>query len=141
MKPSQLASQLRRIAAAIDNSKNPDRNLISRDLKKVLYTISSPIQQGAERKPSLSEVKAMLIGLEPDHGGYGSDFSFKKIPDGVRVTLTQEWAPRYEEPGSKDVIGIVGDELRIRLNQPEDYSGRDLWSPKELARLMGEYGS
>ena len=36
MKPSQLASQLRRIAAAIDNSKKPDRTLVARDLKKVL---------------------------------------------------------------------------------------------------------
>ena len=39
MKPSQLASQLRRIAAGIDRSKNPDRNLVARDLKKVLVAI------------------------------------------------------------------------------------------------------
>jgi len=40
MKPSQLASQLRRIASAIDNSQNPDRTLVARDLKKVLAGIS-----------------------------------------------------------------------------------------------------
>jgi hypothetical protein len=40
MKPSQLASQLRRIASAIDNSKQPDRTLVARDLKKVLAGIS-----------------------------------------------------------------------------------------------------
>jgi len=39
MKPSQLASQLRRIAAAIDNSKQPDRVLVARDLKKVLAVL------------------------------------------------------------------------------------------------------
>jgi len=39
MKPSQLASQLRRIAAAIDKSRNPDRNLVARDLKKVIAAV------------------------------------------------------------------------------------------------------
>jgi len=39
MKPSQLASQLRRIAAAIDKSRNPDRTLVARDLKKVLASV------------------------------------------------------------------------------------------------------
>jgi len=40
MKPSQLANQLRRIATAIDKSKNPDRKLVARDLKKILFSIS-----------------------------------------------------------------------------------------------------
>jgi len=40
MKPSQLASQLRRIASAIDSSRNPDRRLVARDLKKVLASVS-----------------------------------------------------------------------------------------------------
>jgi len=41
MKPSQLASQLRRIASAIDNSKNPDRTLVARDLKKILSAVTA----------------------------------------------------------------------------------------------------
>jgi len=41
MKPSQLASQLRRIASKIDNSKQPDRSLVAQDLKKVLATVSA----------------------------------------------------------------------------------------------------
>jgi hypothetical protein len=43
MKPSQTAQALRRIAANIQNSKNPDRNLVARDLKKILAAISGQI--------------------------------------------------------------------------------------------------
>jgi hypothetical protein len=41
MKPSELANSLRRIAAAIDASKKPDRRLVARDLKKILSAIKS----------------------------------------------------------------------------------------------------
>ena len=41
MKPSQLASQPRRIASAIDNSKQPDRAFVARDLKRVLAGMES----------------------------------------------------------------------------------------------------
>ena len=41
MKPSQLASQLRRIASKIDSSKSPDRTLVARDLKKVLAVVTA----------------------------------------------------------------------------------------------------
>jgi hypothetical protein len=49
MKPSQLASQLRRIAAAIDRSKNPDRRLVYREIRRALASmnqISSLHKQG-----------------------------------------------------------------------------------------------
>ena len=39
MKPSQLSVRLRRIASAIDLSKNPSRTLVARDLKKVLAAL------------------------------------------------------------------------------------------------------
>ena len=40
MKPSEVSGLLRRIAAAIDNSKSPDRRMIVADLKKVVAQIS-----------------------------------------------------------------------------------------------------
>jgi hypothetical protein len=52
MKPSQLANQLRRIATAIDKSKNPDRKLVARDLKKILFSIS---RTAASAPPSSGE--------------------------------------------------------------------------------------
>ena len=42
MKPSQLAAKLRQIATTIDNSKQPDRTLVARDLKKVLAAVNAP---------------------------------------------------------------------------------------------------
>lgn len=42
MKPSELATALRRIATRIDNSKRPDRGLVARDLKRVLAAVAAP---------------------------------------------------------------------------------------------------
>lgn len=39
MKPSQLSSILRRIAAAIDNSKSPSRELVAEDLRRVISNL------------------------------------------------------------------------------------------------------
>ena len=36
MRPDQLAKSLRQIAAKIDNSKNPKRELVARDLKRII---------------------------------------------------------------------------------------------------------
>jgi hypothetical protein len=41
MKPSQTAQSLRRIASKIQNSKNPDRILVARDLKKLLAAVAA----------------------------------------------------------------------------------------------------
>jgi hypothetical protein len=54
MKPSQLASQLRRIASAIDNSKKPDRTLVAKELKSVLAAVAKP-------------AKLISIQLETNH--------------------------------------------------------------------------
>ena len=40
MKPFQVAATLRGIASKIEASKNPDRNLVARDLKKVVAAVS-----------------------------------------------------------------------------------------------------
>jgi len=40
MKPSQVASYLRRIASAIEKSRKPDRLLVARDLRKLIAGIS-----------------------------------------------------------------------------------------------------
>jgi hypothetical protein len=39
MKPSQISNQLRQIATAIDNSKNPSRKAVSQDLRRVLVAM------------------------------------------------------------------------------------------------------
>jgi len=42
MKPSQVVLKLRRIAAAIENSKKPDKLLVAKDLKKLMAAINPP---------------------------------------------------------------------------------------------------
>ncbi len=49
MTPSQAADRLRRIAVAIEASKNPDKELVVKDLKKVLAAISPPAPQRPQR--------------------------------------------------------------------------------------------
>ena len=39
MKPSQVSASLRRIASKIEASKNPDRNLVARDLKRIVAEV------------------------------------------------------------------------------------------------------
>ncbi len=41
MKPSEAAETLRKIAAAIDNSKSPDKARVASDLKKVLAAVEA----------------------------------------------------------------------------------------------------
>lgn len=45
MKPSEVSSILRRIASAIDKSKNPKRELVARDLKRVLAVLDETSDQ------------------------------------------------------------------------------------------------
>lgn len=44
MTPSQLSVQLRHIAAKISNSKSPRRDLVARDLKKIIAALDSPVK-------------------------------------------------------------------------------------------------
>jgi hypothetical protein len=46
MKPSQLVATLRRIASNIERSKNPDRTLVARDLKKVVAALIETTVEG-----------------------------------------------------------------------------------------------
>lgn len=39
MKPSRVTSKLRQIATALDNSKNPRRDLVAADLKKLITAV------------------------------------------------------------------------------------------------------
>jgi len=49
MKPSELASQLRRIASKIDASKNPDRTLVAQDLKQIIAAVAKPDRDTRQR--------------------------------------------------------------------------------------------
>ena len=55
MKPSELSQELKRIASAIENSKNPSRELVAKDLKAVISKIA------IEEAPQKEETKEEMI--------------------------------------------------------------------------------
>lgn len=55
MKPTQVSKYLRKIAAAIDNSKNPRRELVAEDLKRVITAIKEPVFRTKEEEAQLRE--------------------------------------------------------------------------------------
>ncbi len=55
MKPSELSSTLRHIAAAIDKSKSPKRELVARDLKQVLAAIEDTSDQEVSTEEAPTE--------------------------------------------------------------------------------------
>lgn len=60
MNPLELAKNLRRIACGIDQSKNPRRDLVARDLKKVLAAVgglNNLIEIQVSEDPNIIEVK------------------------------------------------------------------------------------
>jgi len=89
MKPSQLASQLRRIASKIDASKQPSRKLVAKDLKKVLNQIAAktPFDEGYKISFKVLEGSA----LEFDHGLLGTPFveAIRSLPTVTSVKLEQ----------------------------------------------------
>jgi hypothetical protein len=50
MKPSQVAMALRHIASAIQASKNPDRKLVARDLKKIISVLLNKPRELVHKK-------------------------------------------------------------------------------------------
>jgi len=86
MKPSQVAIALRRIASAIQASKNPDKNLVARDLKKIISKIAEGPIDWADIENTLfnalnnsdsveSEVFDEISGLDNLNQQYGLVFS------------------------------------------------------------------
>ena len=60
MKPSETSNVLRQIAAAIDNSKQPDKRLVVADLKKVIANMEAVGQQEQVAIPKSDAGKGML---------------------------------------------------------------------------------
>jgi hypothetical protein len=62
MKPSQVIYKLRRIAADIENSKKPDRNLVARDLRQILAKIQYASSDEEEMFTARRDAQALLYG-------------------------------------------------------------------------------
>ena len=67
MNPNQVSAELRRIASAINNSKNPSRELVLQDIRRVLASMDETAgmehEAGIKEKlAGLAAAAAMLIG-------------------------------------------------------------------------------
>lgn len=69
MKPSQTAAHLRRIAQAIDNSKQPDRALVAQALRQIIAEIATQVFAAAEAvttlpaaDPKTRQIEQLLYG-------------------------------------------------------------------------------
>jgi len=60
--PKEIALELRKIAQAIENSKNPSRKLVSDDLKKVAALLGNVIEK--EQVDMFSALNALISRLE-----------------------------------------------------------------------------
>ena len=101
MKPSQLASQLRRIASAIDNSKSPDRTLVARDLKKILAAVSRVASNGMRARIKNDKI----VGIDVDVNGKtvfidwqcNADGKPDRSKDPVAFALSDGWSVVYAQ--------------------------------------------
>jgi hypothetical protein len=60
--PREISAELRKIAQTIENSKNPDKNLVIRDLKKIAALLSNVIEK--EQADAVAAMDMLISRLE-----------------------------------------------------------------------------
>jgi len=80
MKPSEVSAKLRQIASTIDNSKNPRRNLVAADLKRIVVAFGGPLAQ-----------KLNADGVYPTSMGKGQVALFKDDDQGNEIDVTANY--------------------------------------------------
>jgi hypothetical protein len=91
MKPSQLVATLHRIASDIERSKNPDRNMVARDLKKTIAAIN---QFPMKISPT--------SGTSTDNP-YVGPFDFELID----IRVCTPWTGENQGGGDQDILGTI----------------------------------
>lgn len=87
--PSQIANSLRRIAAGIDNSQNPDQRLVVRDLKKVLASVGGDTTSSFAKK-----IASQMYRFAKKSG---EDFSAWELEEGKRTEDVYEHARKQKD--------------------------------------------
>ena len=92
MKPSQLASQLRRIAAGIDNSKNPSRRLVTQDIKRILVAVVPRLFEPVAPVDSDPNSKNYKVWIHGEGGWYeyGTLTSGFQNPEAVMADIDRQ---------------------------------------------------
>lgn len=98
MKPSQIASNLRRIATRIENSKNPSRTLVGLDLRRMLTAMDEPTDVSLikvnDDGTAVFHVKGIFDGQNVD---VEVEFSL------IFLELSQEMDQEFEQNGHSDI--------------------------------------
>jgi hypothetical protein len=84
MKPFQVASKLRQIAAAIDNSRNPRRELVTADLRKIIGSL----RIGKFDKREFDEIKKGIENLIERVESQGWNSTAKKLSEAISTLKT-----------------------------------------------------
>jgi hypothetical protein len=72
MTPAQLSAQLRRIAAKIDSSRSPNKELVTKELRRVVATIDPKGQETEllQREQDEEEAKRIWDQFHPEFAGH-----------------------------------------------------------------------
>ena len=122
MGPSKVAEHLRHIAARIDRSKNPDRRMVTRELRALMasvefasmgatsqcYTVGIYGSPGASVKHEDVDMTAMMEGPFREAGA--SHFSWNK--GGCQMMVPPEAVPAVLQALQEVQGGSHGDELQ-----------------------------
>ena len=113
MRPNQVASMLRRIASKIEASKNPSKNAVASDLKKIIATISdeySPRQGDKVTVRELGNNKFRVEGVLGDLSGPAvlSGVAITR-PDSVDIEFIQDDGSQLDENTYDTLVDIFND--------------------------------
>ena len=122
MKPSQTAQILRRIAAAIENSRTPDRAMVAADLKKVLRRmLPAHTASGTMYNPRPGDSVSVTVGPRDDRTGSGLFLVEGKIdyrhvsgtartsPQGGLQFTPHHGFPELDEDQYDTIVDIIGE--------------------------------
>lgn len=123
MKPSQLVRSLRHIAAKIENSKNPRRDLVAADLKKLVSRIAGKL--GTKDGDDYT----IKWWVEAKPKSYNIYFTYNIESDGEENLIKWLKATRKSQDHSKD--------MTWNLTKPEDVKNLTEYMEKEDPGLKG----
>jgi hypothetical protein len=112
MKPTQVAATLRHIAAKIDASKNPSRELVARDLKHVLAQVDNAPDSGFTVYENPKSIEEHFAWLGPVSAKSQSDLLWHAM----KAMNMMDWEP------SSDVNSVIAkvQEIGLAAGVPND---------------------
>jgi len=143
MKPSQLVSNLRLIAAAIDNSENPSKDLVAKDLNRligsmVLIPDSKIDEMAKEVEEFKTKVKSGEIAKE-EMQSYIELLYLKLRKQSSNIhSLRNDWRPNLSPEAEAKVARIdkLMDDIVEEFGGGDPFVGERYW---DIDKVYGGY--